>query len=348
MFVRLVKANGLDLTQFQFDYDLTFAVFFMNADRTIYGRYGTRSSVDQAEKHMSVSGLSQAMAAALEIHRQYPTNRDSLKGKQSAASKYKTPDDFPSLKGKYNETLDYDGAVSRSCMHCHQVRDAERQIYRDAGQPIPDKLLFPNPLPDVIGLKFDPEQIATVVQVEKGSASELAGVKIGDELRSLNGQSIISIADIQWVLHNADDAAILPAIVRRGDKEMSLNIELQDGWRRNTDISWRVTSWPLRRMGTGGILFEAATEQQRKAAKVGTKDLALHVKHVGQYGAHAAAKRAGFKKGDIVISFDGKTKHMTTSQLLGYVAQNTKPGEKLSVTVMRGGRKLSLQLPMQK
>jgi len=42
--VRLVQANGLDLELFQFDYDLTFSIFFMNGDKTIYGRYGTRSS----------------------------------------------------------------------------------------------------------------------------------------------------------------------------------------------------------------------------------------------------------------------------------------------------------------
>jgi hypothetical protein len=30
--VRLVKCNGLDLSLFQFDYDLTFAVFFFNSD----------------------------------------------------------------------------------------------------------------------------------------------------------------------------------------------------------------------------------------------------------------------------------------------------------------------------
>ena len=42
--VRLVQANAMDLTLFQFDYDLTFAAFFMNADRTIYGRYGSRSA----------------------------------------------------------------------------------------------------------------------------------------------------------------------------------------------------------------------------------------------------------------------------------------------------------------
>lgn len=320
----------------------------MNADRTIYGRYGSRNSVDQAEKLMSVQGLAQAMTAALELHQNYPNNRESLQGKQAVASKYKTPDDFPPLRGKYKESLDYDGSVSKSCMHCHQVRDAERQIYRDSGQPIPDRLLFPNPLPDVIGLKFDPKQIATISQVAADSPASAVGLEQGDELKSLGGQPIISMADIQWVLHNADNSATIPASVLRAGKETTVNIELPEGWRRNSDISWRVTSWPLRRMGTGGILFESATARQREDAQVKPGALALVAKHVGQYGAHAAAKRAGFKKGDIVISFDGKQESMTPSQLLGYVAQHTKPGQKIPVTVVRNGRRLSLQLPMQK
>ena len=41
--VRLVQANTIDLTRFQFDFDLTFAAFFLNADLTIYGRFGSRS-----------------------------------------------------------------------------------------------------------------------------------------------------------------------------------------------------------------------------------------------------------------------------------------------------------------
>src|SRR5690606_27010836 len=32
--VRIVKGNGLDLSLFQYDYDLSFAAFFMNADKT--------------------------------------------------------------------------------------------------------------------------------------------------------------------------------------------------------------------------------------------------------------------------------------------------------------------------
>ena len=55
--MRVVKANDLDLQRFQFDYELTFAVIFMNADGTIYGRYGSRSSRENAESDVSVAGL---------------------------------------------------------------------------------------------------------------------------------------------------------------------------------------------------------------------------------------------------------------------------------------------------
>src|SRR5437660_2008472 len=61
--VRLVQANALDLALFQFDYDITFAVFFMNGDRTIYGRYGSRSERKGATKDISIESFRQALAA---------------------------------------------------------------------------------------------------------------------------------------------------------------------------------------------------------------------------------------------------------------------------------------------
>ena len=118
--VRLVKANDLDLSRFQFDFDLTFAVIFMNADGTIYGRYGTRSKTEDATKDISLAGLAEAMKGVLTIHADYPDNRDRLSGKQAAATRFKTPDAIPSLRGKYKTELDYQGQVTRSCLHCHQ------------------------------------------------------------------------------------------------------------------------------------------------------------------------------------------------------------------------------------
>ena len=40
--VRAVQMWGLDLDKYQFDGFMTWAVFFLNADGTIYGRYGSR------------------------------------------------------------------------------------------------------------------------------------------------------------------------------------------------------------------------------------------------------------------------------------------------------------------
>jgi hypothetical protein len=135
--VRLVKANAIDLSLFQFDYDLTFAALLMNSDRTIYARFGSRLGT-KAEEDISLDGFAATLRAALAIHEQYPRNKDRLAGKQPVSTTYKTPDDLPSLKGRYAESLDYEGKVVQSCMHCHQIREAQRLVYRSANQPIPD------------------------------------------------------------------------------------------------------------------------------------------------------------------------------------------------------------------
>ena len=56
--VRIVHANGLDLSQFQFDYDQSWAAFLLNADLTIYGRYGTRSHQSESKDDVSLEGFS--------------------------------------------------------------------------------------------------------------------------------------------------------------------------------------------------------------------------------------------------------------------------------------------------
>src|SRR5205823_6075100 len=58
--VRIVQANTMDLSHFQFDFDLSFAVFFLDADLTIYGRFGTRSHRPE-EEDISLQGLRKAM-----------------------------------------------------------------------------------------------------------------------------------------------------------------------------------------------------------------------------------------------------------------------------------------------
>jgi len=343
--VRVVQGNNLDLSLFQFDYDQSFHAFFINADKTIYGRFGTRS-VREEEEDMTMAGLRQAMLGALELHANYPANRAALAGKQGHTVEFPVPEEYPALKGKYSDKLNYEGAVVASCIHCHQIRDSERQIFRDANKTIPEQVLFPYPLPDVLGLRMNPDERATIVQVKADSLAARAGLKAGDRLSALDGQPLLSTADLQWVLHHAGEEDELSAEVRRKDETLKITLELPRGWRRESDISFRASTWELRRMASGGLVLEDLSDRERKRRELSVDSLALQVKHVGEYGAHATAMRAGFQKGDVIVAVDGRRDRWSESQYLAH-ALGLRPGSKASMTVLRGGKELELELPMQ-
>lgn len=345
--VRIVQGNGMDLTLFQFDYDQSWAAFFLNADLTIYGRYGTRSHQREADQDVSLEGFAKACLAALELHREYPLVKESLAAKHGPAPKFNVPEELPPLKGKYGSKLDYEGQVVQSCIHCHQVGESLRQIHRAAGERIPDRVLYPYPHPKSVGLIMDPKEKARVSRVVPGSAAEKSGFLAGDEITTLSGQPLLSIADIQWVLHNLGESATLDAEVLRDGKPAILRLALESGWRQLGDISWRATSWELRRMATGGLVFEELPDAERHEAGLGNNELALRIKHVGQYGAHAAGKQAGFRQGDVLVALDGHSQRMSESQLLAHLVNNKRVGDRVPMTVLRGGEKLTLSLPMQ-
>lgn len=343
--VRVVQANALDLSLFQFDYDLTFAVFFMNADKTIYGRYGSRSDHKDAQSDISLEGLRAALSGALELHQAYPGNKPLLAGKQPKPVARQRPEEYAPLKD-YKPELDYAGKVVQSCMHCHQIADAQRREYRQARQPLPEEVLFPWPMPQTVGLRLDPRQKATVAEVAEASAAQRAGIRAADEIVSLNGQPLLSIADVQWVLHHAPAEGGIEAQIRRGGKLRAVQIPLERGWRSRSDISWRTTTWDLRRAGFGGMLLVDLPQAERRKAGLKDDALGLLVEHVGQYGDHAAAHRAGFKKGDIVVSFDGLTSAARETDLLAHAIQKRRPGETLSIGILRNGKRMELKVTL--
>lgn len=346
--VRVIQGNALDLNLFQFDYDLTFGAFFLNADRAIYGRYGTRSDQKEAERDISLEGFAKAMEAALALHEIYPANQAALAGKTGPRPAYATPEKFPALAGNYSPTLNNKGTeIVKSCIHCHQIREAERKVPRSAGRPLPDDLLYPWPMPDVVGLIMDPKEMAKVTRVVPGSQAARDGFQNGDEILTLAGQPLISTADLQWVLHSAKDPVRLPAEVRRGGRTVNLQLNLAAGWRKASDIAWRVTSWDLRRSAFGGMKMDVMNDSQLRQRGLPANSLGLEIKHVGQYGEHARAKQAGFRKDDILIAVEGKTAPMNESQLLAYLIAKP-PGAKIPVTVLRGNQRLQMQIPTQK
>jgi serine protease Do len=346
--VRAISTNGLELSLFQFDYDQSFAVFMLNADGTIYGRFGTRSDRTAWIGDVSVEGLAKALEGALELHQQYPKIKPLLAGKLGPKPAFSTPEKYPALQGKYGPAINYEANVAQSCIHCHQVGDAQKQYYRSRKEPLPDQVLFPYPHPKSLGLILDPEEMATVKSVEENSLAAKAGFQPGDAIGLLDKQPLLSIADVQWVLQQADSAGdSLPAAVSRDGKQVNLTLELPAGWRELDNISWRASSWGLRRMATGGLLLESLSAEDQKSAGLPDSPRRLRVKHVGQYGPHAAAKQAGFQVGDIILSFGERTDLERETDLLVYALRNFKPGEQVPVTVLRAGKEVKLTLPMQ-
>jgi len=344
--LRLINANALDLARFQFDYDLSFSVMMFHADGTVLGRYGSWAHQKDAQDK-ATAGLQAALRGALRLHTAIPGIRANLTGKQGAPMPFQSPVEIPGLAGKYTRNLDWEGKVVQSCVHCHMIGDALRNTLRDKGQPIPDDLIFPQPPPETVGLGLEERAALTIASVTPDTAAARAGFRSGDTLLSLDGQPLISIADVSWALHRAPAAGKLLATVRREGKQQTMTLVLTEGWRRQADITRRVGTWGMRAMATGGLLLESLPEADRAALSLPATTLALRTKHVGQYGKHAAAKNAGWKEGDILVELDGRHEPLTEGQLIGHILRQHPPGTKLKATVLRNGTRIPLILPVQ-
>ena len=344
--VRVINANALDLSLFQFDYDLSFSTLFFNGDKTVYGRFGSWThQKNPGEK--DTAALQQALEGTLALHRGYPANKASLVGKQPRPVPVTDPLALPELAGKYKRELDWDGKVVQSCVHCHQIGDAIRVSYHDKKEKIPREWIYPMPMPETLGLKLAPDQAAQIEAVTENSVAAKGGFKAGDVLISLNGQPLLSGADVSWVLHHAPASGTLRAVVRRQNAEQPLSIELSQDWRLKSDISRRVGTWELRAMALGGLWLEDLPADQKRARELPATGMALLVKHAGEYGKHAAAKKAGFRKDDILVAVDGISDQISESEIIGRILGQHAEGDRLPVTVLRDRERLDLALPVQ-
>jgi S1-C subfamily serine protease len=100
-------------------------------------------------------------------------------------------------------------------------------------------------------------------------------------------------------------------------------------------------------MALGGLVLEAVPGQERVRLGLPQSGMALRVKHAGGYGPHAAARDAGFRVGDILLTYDGRSDFQRETDVLAYSVTQRRPGDRVAVAVWRDGQKLSLSLPMQ-
>ena len=344
--VRLINANAIDLAKFQFDYDLSFSTLVFHPEGKLIARYGSwQHQIDDTET--STKSLQSTLVKAQVIFRDWNKHKDVLDSKQGGPTPFRLPIEIPGLAGKYQRELNWEGNVVQSCVHCHQIGDAFRAWYRKRGEVIPQDLIYPLPDPKTVGLIMNQDVGTKVRNVESSSIAMNAGFEKGDDIVAIDGAPITSLADIAWALHRSSDPSSSLWTVERNAQRIDLRVELSTGWRSKSDISSRVGTWQMRAMAQGGMVLKSLDANKRAELGLDASELGLIVHGLGQYGEHAAAKNAGFQKGDVILTIEGVDSVADESQLIGHLlAAHAKPA-KLKTVVLRDGRRVDLLWPIQ-
>lgn len=316
--------KGVDLHLFQFDYDQSWAVFFLNADGAIYGRYGTRGGDKKnAANYISIASFKKAIRRALQLHNAYPANKDQLAGKLGPEPPYPVAEKIPGLQERA-----VGPTTPQNCIHCHMVGQRVRDIkYKENRLSPLDIWIYP--LPANIGLILDVDDGLRVEKVIPHSPAALAGLQAGDELTAMNGQPLISQADVQWVLHQSPVETNLPIAIRRGGQQVNKTIALSGNW-KESDLSWRESTWSFR----PAIWTIPLSEEERKKRNIPPGESALLVKWV--FGPDHLAKQARLRDGDVIVAVDGKPVPADESHFMAYVRLHHPSGDKVKLTLLRG------------
>jgi serine protease Do len=320
--------RGVDLDLFDFDYDLTWMGFFLNADGTIYGRYGGRDA-ESAESRVSLQGLRYALEAALAQHRRATRQLTQPVRRTVETKPPRTVEQYPAARH----------LPERACIHCHQVYDLRRESLQAAGKWRRDEL-WVYPLPENIGLTLDVDRGDRVKGVAADSAAARAGVQVGDRLLAVENRSISSFADLQYALHRAPVQGTLTLAWQRGERTFRRELALAEGWRK-TDLSWR---WSLRGVDPPPwVRGDDLSDADKKKWGLRAGQLAFRQ---GPFVSEPA-RQAGIRQNDIILGVEGKELEMNERQFAAYIRLNYRAGERVVYTLLRDGKRLSLPLILQ-
>jgi serine protease Do len=320
--VRLVHILGADLNVFDFDYDLTWAAFFLSADGKVYGRYGGRDA-RSAEDRISLAGLHYAMQAALAAH---AANASARPTRQLPPRRV---EDYPAAKRLFGN----------QCIHCHQVHELIRQSQNAAGTWRREDLWI-YPLPDNVGLVLEVDRGNHVRAVPAHSPADQAGVRPGDVLVTLNHLPVASFADAQYALHRAPAKGPIPLAWKRGNQTLTGQLVVAQGWRK-TNLTWRPSLLDL--LPSLPLYGDDLGPAEKKALGLSPKSLAFRQDKT----VHRDARAAGVQGGDIIVGLDNQPLEMTMPEFLGHVRRNYLVGDRVTLHVIRDGKRLDLTMTLR-
>jgi hypothetical protein len=317
--VRLTRIDNLDLNLFEFDYDLTMMIFFMNDRAKVYARYGGRDAKN-ADNRQSLAGLLYTMNSVLAMH-----------GQEDKAFAPRAAESAKFARGSM-------GFGGGRCMHCHQVKEKFDAELKNLGKWT-QETTWRYPLPDNLGLILEVDRGNVVKTVLEKSPAASAGLKPGDVVREINGVPIHSFGDAQFALDKAPLTGKVEVAWQRGQGPEKASLDLPEGWRKS-DISWRPS---LRRLIPAARLSgDDLNPEERKTLGLTLKQLAFRQKD----SVSTQAKNAGIQGGDIILGFDDRVQDMDAFAFQYHVQSNYLIGDRVTVNLIRDGKRLNLPMTL--
>jgi serine protease Do len=241
------------------------------------------------------------------------------------------------------------GSKQTECLHCHFVPAADMMSMLDAGDPITDQTLWAYPLPETVGWTLDPTEKATITRVATGTQAMKAGFQDGDIIIEIDQQPIISIADVQWVLHQAGEVDSLSVEIKRNKKQLSIELPLETGWRRKDEFASRISSWDFFKVKLFGVnQLEPLSDSEIAELGIPQEQTALRIVKLAPSwgGMNRDARKAGLEEGDIIVQVDELTSLSNHSEILAYLVQNKRSGDQLNLIVLREGKRKEIRVPL--
>jgi S1-C subfamily serine protease len=224
------------------------------------------------------------------------------------------------------------------CLHCHQVKEILNNDLQRTGKWERD-MAWRYPPPVNLGFDLEMDRGNVVKETKHGSPAATAGLQAGDILRLLNGVPVHSFADAQFALDRAPKTGSVEVVRERDEQVLKDRLPLFDGWRK-ADATWRASTRRL--LGSARLYGLDLTPEEKQALGLPVKQLAFRQKEP----VSAQAQAAGIRAGDIILGVDDRPLEMELSDFLPDVRRNYLIGDRVTVHLLREGKRMSVGMTL--
>ncbi len=166
-----------------------------------------------------------------------------------------------------------------------------------------------------------------VKEIVQGSAAEKAGLQVGDVLMEVDGEALVSPAELSAVIrsHKPGDEAIVKLM--RGDQAMTIPVVL--GRRNPARMEWSEFTFPEWK---GKNAHAKCEPKARLGVLVNDQEQGVNVVEVFSAGA---AEAAGIREGDLIYEIEDTD--IPDAKTLIQVIGTHQPGDQIQVGILRDG-----------